>query len=473
MKQITRRKFLKASALFGGSLLLPPMYASAYAQRKIGENDVIRLAGIGVGGMGRGDLSGLRRSGCRIVALCDADLEQIKKFNRKENNCEDARIYQDYMRMLDEMGDEIDAVTVSTCDHVHCEIALECMKRGKHVYVQKPMAHTPEQAMIMAEAARKYPNVVTQMGNQGQSRKATVNARKWIEGGFIGDVKEVYCFTNRAKGVWAQGMQVLPKPEPIPLGMNWTAYLGKNYTEQQIPFGNGFHPFAWRGWYMFGAGALGDMAVHICAPVFYALGLAAPTSVYAETDGYSPVSYPNEAKVVYEFPARGNMPPVKVTWYESKKLKEFAELIPEAYRGLLDYGGRDAGCAIYIGTKGAMITETWADGVRLAPETMFRDLVKDKKIDPKAIGLSRDENHYSNFLRAIRGEEKAASPFEWAGPFVCSLLVGSIAERVPGKKLEWDGGSMKFKGDGGEIEFANKLVKSVMPDFPKSIYPSV
>ncbi len=471
MKQITRRKFLKASALFGGTLFLPSVYSPAFAQRQIGADDVIRLAGIGVGGMGRGDLGALSRSGCKIVALCDADLGQIKKFNKKENNCEDAKIYQNYIKMLDEMGSQIDAVSISTSDHVHCEIALECIKRGKHVYVQKPMAHTYEQALQMAEAARKNPKVVTQMGNQGQSQKATVNARRWIEGGFIGEVKEVYCFTNRAGGWWPQGMDKLAKPEAVPSELNWKVYLGKNYTEKEIPYGNGYHPFAWRGWYMFGAGALGDMAVHICAPVFYSLRLGMPTSVHAETDGASPVAFPNQAKVVYEFPARGDKPAVKVTWYENKKLKEFAELIPEEYRGLLDYGGRDDGCAIYIGTKGAMITETWANGVRLAPESMFRELVKDKKIDPKELGLSKDEDHYKNFTRAIKGEEKAASPFEMSGPFVAALLLGAIAERIPGKKFEWDDTAKKFKGSDKDVSFANKLLKSAMPDFPKSIYP--
>lgn len=470
MKQITRRSFLKTATILGGAMALP-IHSTMFGQRKIGANDKIRIAAIGIGGMGRGDIGGLRDQGVEFVALCDPDLKQIEKLNKEENRCTDAKIYQDYMKMFNEMSDKFDAVLISAADHAHCAPALEAMKRGKHVYVQKPMAHTYEQARLMMEAAAKY-KVVTQMGNQGQSQIGTQEAIKWVKAKLVGDITEIYGFTNRAGGWWPQGEMQLAPTQPVPEGLNWDIYLGKDYTAKQIPFGgNQYHPFAWRGWYMFGCGALGDMAVHICAPAYYALQLGEPTSVYCESSGYSPVAYPSECKVIWEFPARGDMPPVKLTWYESKKIDTFAPLIPEEHRDVLKYTSDD-GCTIMVGKKGAIQTATWGANARVSPENFYRDLVQEGKIERKPKLNIKDANHYGNWVRAIRGEEKSTSSFDIAAPFVQTLLLGAIAQHIPGKKLEWDAKAKQFKGSGKDIQYANKLLKEAMPSFPKEIYRS-
>ena len=422
---LTRRTFLAAA---GGAAAVAarPAWGLMRSARTVRKGRVItgrkiNIASVGCGGQGGHDIG--QFAGERVVALCDVDFARaVGTFKRFP----DARRFRDFREMLTEMDEQIDAVQISTPDHMHFPVAMMAIERGKHVYLQKPITHTVVEARLLTEAARRH-NVVTQMGNQGHSNEGTRLVKEWIEAGVLGDVREVHLWTNRP--VWPQNIALPEKGLPPPPTLDWNRWLG---VAPLRPYHTAYMPFAWRGWWEWGCGAIGDMGCHTMDACFWALNLGAPSRVRAEVDGGSAFSCPAGSAVTYEFPARGGLPPVTVTWSDgSRKPPRPAAL--EAEREMSGSG------QLYVGSKGVIMdTGDYCDSPRLIPERAMKSFTRPPKT------LERVKNgHYQNWLQAIRGEiEAPVSNFDYAGPLTEMALLGNVAIRA-GVPFRWDAKTLR------------------------------
>jgi predicted dehydrogenase len=432
---LTRRELLVRSAVAGGAMFLPSRILGRDGNTPPSEK--LNMACVGVGGMGWGDLQSF--GDANIVAICDVDDRRAAQAYAAHPNVPK---FKDYRKMLDKVARDIDAVSVSTPDHMHYPIALAAMELGKHVYVQKPLANTIAKARKLTELARQR-KLVTQMGIQMHSSEGIRLIREWIDAGIVGTVKEVACWTNRPG--WPQGMTALPPAEPVPPELDWPLWQGNsaNYA-----YNHAFLPSVWRGWCAFGAGALGDMGTHIFDFVSYALDLSVPSSIEAQATGGTALSYPMSSKVIYEFPARAAKPPVRLTWYDGGELPPRPpELEPER-----KFGGEMSGCLIY-GDKATILLTDYSP--RIIPEAKMQALRE--SLPPKTIPRPKG-SHYQNFIRACKGEETPATPFDYAGPLTEFVLAGAIAQRLPGRKLVYDPVTMSFPGHAD----ATALVRSTL-----------
>jgi predicted dehydrogenase len=427
--KVSRRCFLMSSvATLASSTALGRQTRVRYKSL----NEKLNIAAIGAGGKGASDIDAC--SDENIVALCDVDWKSAAKTFAK---FPDAKRYRDFRVMFDEEKG-IDAVTISTPDHTHAVAALWAMERGVHVYVQKPLTHCVFEARKLAEAARKY-KVATQMGNQGHSNEGARQLCEMIWAGEIGKVREVHAWTNRP--IWPQGIAEPLPSEPVPDTIDWELWLG---PARQRPFNSGYLPLKWRGWYDFGCGALGDMACHILDPANWALQLGQPVSVECiKQEGRTAQCFPNKSIIRFEFPSRGTMPPVTVTWYDGGEMPPRPKGIGENEK----LGDGNNG-SLFIGDKGVITTGTYGEKTRLLPG----ELMKDYKF-PGAL-LTRSPGHYRDWIRACKGGAPACSNFDYAGPFSEWVLLGAIAQRFDGKLL-WDGNKMKITNH----DEANRLVK--------------
>lgn len=418
----SRRAFVQNLTAAGLGAMVVPRHVLG-GPGYLAPSDKVNVAGIGIGGMGKHNVA--RVDNQNIVALCDVDDEYaapvFKKYRR-------AARYRDYRRMLDEMGNQIDAVIVATPDHTHAVIALDAMAQGKHVYVQKPLTWSVEEARALATAAERT-GVVTQMGNQGHSSDDARRVNEWIQAGAIGPVREVHVWTNRP--VWWQGFEP-PKPsEPIPETLDWDLYLG---PAQQMTYIPGIHPFSWRGWVPFGTGALGDMGAHLLDHPFWALDLGDPISVETRATSFNGVSWPKATMTYYEFPARGAQPPVRLTWYDGGLRPPRPNELPDGEQ-LNDEGG-----VLYIGDSGKLLHETYGRNPRLLPEALHRDTPAPPRRYPRIKG----ENHDQNWIRAIRGEEEISAPFSYGAKLTEVMLLGQVSLHAGNRKLLWDAANMRF-----------------------------
>ena len=430
-ERLSRRAFLGRAAGATAVFSIVPRYAVA----KSGEtppSEKLNVAGIGAGGQAFHDLRKVALQ-CNIVALADVDDERAAKAFQK---WPDAKKYKDF-RVMIEKEKGIDAVVVATPDHMHAPAAMAVMQLGKGVYVEKPMAHAISEVRKMMEAAKKY-KVATQMGNQGHGLYGCRQTKAWIEEGVIGDVAEVHCWTNRP--TWPQGMDRPTDTPPVPSTLDWNLWLG---PAPERPYNPAYCPHIWRGWYDFGCGALGDMGCHILDSAFWALNLGAPTRVSAESSGIKSESYPSWSVVKYEFPQRGKMPAVTLTWHDGGKMPERpAEL--EQGRQL---GDDDGGC-LFVGTKGKLVVGTYGNGGRLLPESKMEDAKSIKVKYPRSPG------QHEEWIAACKGGEPAGANFDYAGPLTEMVLLGNIAIRA-GQPIEWDSANMKF----ANVPEANRLLQ--------------
>jgi hypothetical protein len=334
----------------------------------------------------------------------------------------------------------IEAVIVATPDHFHTVAAMAAMRRGKHVYVQKPLTRLVSEARALTEAARKY-KVVSQMGNQGHSGNGVRDICEWIWAGVIGEVKEVHAWTNRP--IWPQGIDRPKEVHDIPDTLDWDLWIGPSPMR---PYNKCYAPFAWRGWWDFGGGALADMACHVLDPVFWALKLKYPTSVEASCTPVNNETFPLGSIVHYEYPAREGMPPVKVHWYDGG-------LKPEKPEALGDMRvGQAASNVLFIGSKGVLRCGEYGDDPHLFPLS----LMKEYKRPPQTLKRITT-SHEGNWLEACKTGGQATSNFDYAGPFTEMVTMGNLAIRPEnvGKKLEWDGEKMRVTND----EKANDYVQ--------------
>jgi len=429
----TRRKFLSASAATAlGFTIVPRHVLGGAGQTPPSER--VNIAGIGVGGMGGGDIATVSKLGTNIVALCDVDdvrgADSFKAFPK-------AARYKDFRVMLDKEAKSIDAVTVGTPDHTHAVAAMAAIRAGKHVYVQKPLTHTLHECRALTKAAVEA-KVMTSMGNQGHAGEGARLTNEWIGAGVIGEVCEVHAWTDRAGRLWKQGIGRPTDTPPVPVTLDWNLWLGPVHER---PYHSAYAPFAWRGWWDFGTGALGDMGCHIIDHPVWALKLGAPTTVESRTtlDGSVLVgdvpnfeSYPIASMIYYEFPARGDLPPARMTWYDGGLMPATPAEMPAGQR-LPDNG------VLYVGSKGIMYHGSHGGMPQLLPTS----LNEAAKAVPKT--MERSPGHYEEWVNACRGGKRPAAAFDYSGPMTETVLLGVLSLRAPGARLEWDAANQKVK----------------------------
>jgi len=349
-----------------------------------------------------------------------------------------AKKYQDFRIMLDKEKN-IDAITVTTPDHNHAVIAMRAIKMGKHVFVQKPLTHTIKEARELTMAAKKA-DVVTQMGNQGHAGEGARLINEWIWDGAIGNVREVHVWTNRP--IWPQGIDAPEEIPSVPSTLDWNLWLGPAPFR---PYHPDYMPFRWRGWWDYGTGALGDMGAHLIDQPFWALKLGYPTTVQASSTRFTKDSYPVAEIVTYEFPARGKMPPVQLTWYDGGLMPPRPEVM-EPGRKM----GDDGGGVLFIGSKGILMNSTYGRHPRLVPETKMKEYKRPEKTIPRSPGI------HAEWIEAIKAGKKSTTDFEYAAPLTEMMLLANIAVRMQEHytKLQWDGEKMEFTN----LPEANKYI---------------
>lgn len=431
MHNPSRRQFIKSTGLLAGAAFAPNIL---FGQDK--PSKLLNVAAIGCSGKGASDITEIA-GGNRIAFLCDIDktlaAEAIQSFP-------DARFFSDYREMFAAVADQIDVVTVSTPDHMHFPIAVEAIKRGKPVMVQKPLCNTLWEARALANYAKEK-NVLTVMGNQGATMQATRILREWIESGMIGDVTEVHYWTNRP--IWPQGRGLEFPAEPVPDTINWDVWQGTCATDR--PYSAKIHPFAWRGFWDYGCGALGDIGCHSFNSAFWALDLMGDFIVEAsKVSEFDQVTAPKRSTIVYQFPAKGKRKAVKVIWQDGvgdpNTDQDFVRPpgIPADLELNVEYG------QVFVGTEGTIFVNDAYCGVT---PVLFRNGVRAKpdkvaKVYPRVVGGPTQE-----LCRAIRGEgPKPVSNFiDHAGPLTEMVLAGNLAVRL-GKKIDWDMKNMEARG---------------------------
>lgn len=424
--RVGRRQFLKAATVAGGVMILPRHLIAGSGQTPPSER--INIAGIGVGGMGAGDIGAVAK-GNNIVALCDADsLRAADTFKRHPG----ARQFKDFRRMFDAMEKEIDAVVVATPDHTHAVAAMAAIRRKKHVYCEKPLAHSVHEVRALMAAAREH-NVVTQLGNQGHSFDSIRDFCEWIWSGAIGKVHTIHCGCSAVNS----GLDALPRLKErhaVPATLDWDLWLG---PALERPYHPAYLPANWRGWVPFGNGTVGDWTCHVVDPVFWALDLGAPRSVVAQVKDYDPRTqgdaFPKGEIITYQFDAKGDRGPITMHWYSG------TERIPRPPELDADDRGVDTG-AVVIGDKGTIVYGSHgAGGVRLIPASRMDEFQRPARKLPRGV------QHHADWLQAIRGGTKAGSDFAYGGPLTELAMLGVIAIKYPGQKLEWDTEQVKFR----------------------------
>jgi predicted dehydrogenase len=488
---LSRRKFVTTAATAAGLTIVPRRVLGRGVQAP---SDTANIAAVGVGGMGRSNTFAVASE--NIVALCDVDWdytlkswdsavnprqqtgrgggaagagrtnqanltpEQQKRMadaaerarRIKEIHLPNAKRYTDYREMLDKQKD-IDGVIVATPDHLHAVIASAAMDLGKHVYVQKPLTWSVEEARHLAKKAKEK-KVVTQMGNQGHSEDDTRTVLEYLDANAIGNVTEVQIWTNRPLAFWPQG---IPRPAPlkagnyelrwnmsgvmarlanamagaypIPEGLEWDLFLGPSPVMEYHPV---YHPFNWRGWVDWGCGAIGDMGAHLIDQPFWGLDLGFPTTVETVSTPFNKETFPMSTTTYYEFPAKGSRGPIKLTWYDGglkpTKPPEFGE--KEELNG--------EGGVIYYGTKGKLMHLTYGRNPRLLPQSLHESVGEPPKKYPRIA-----TSHEMNWVEAMKGKAEASSPFEYAARLTEVMLLGVVALKA-NTKIHYDGANMRI-----------------------------
>ncbi|WZP00611.1 Gfo/Idh/MocA family oxidoreductase [Isosphaeraceae bacterium EP7] len=414
-----RRRLLQAAVGAAFSFEIVPRHV--LGRGFVPPSEKLNIAGIGVGGQGGGVIREM--AGENIVALCDVDWAKASgtfgKFPKAEQ-------FRDYRVLLEKRRD-IDAVMIATPDHMHAPITLAALRAGKHVYVEKPMAHSIEEARVMARVARET-GLVTQMGNNGHAGEGLRLTREWLQAGAIGPVREIHSWSDRPGKWWVQDKDRPSETPPVPASIDWDLWLGAAPVR---PYNPVYHPMAWRGWFDFGTGALGDMAIHNMDPAFYALDLGAPSAAEATTSALKAESYPLWSILRYEFAAQGDRPAVTLTWYDGGKMPPKPKDLP-ADVSLVDNG------IYFVGDKGTMVCGGWSGPPTLYPEA------RRAEFQPPPPTIPRSTGHRSEWIQACKDNkpEDARAGFAYSGPFTEALLVGNLALRLQ-KRIEWDSEALK------------------------------
>jgi predicted dehydrogenase len=464
----------------------------------VAPSERLNFALVGCGGQGMADAGELVAGSENLVALVDVDFEFVDRNIARRAGGRGGRAnpgtltlpeaygkakrYADFRKLLDQQKD-IDAVVVATPDHTHAVIAKAAMELGKHVYVEKPMAWSVHEARVLRETAKRT-KVVTQMGNQGHSSNDARFINEWIQAGIIGPVREVYVWTNRP--IWPQGVPRPSQPAsapagaaaagpgpragqggggsgsdwsqrrvnretaaamggeyPVPATLDWDLFLG---PAPEVPYHPIYHPFNWRGWVDWGTGALGDMGAHLIDQPYWALGLGFPTSIEATSTPWGtdsnnrPVSFPLATQVVYHFPARGEQPAVRMTWFDGGLMAPRPDAMPDNVP--LDRGGG----VIFVGEKGVLVHDTYGSNPRFYPESLMEAARKvPQTYERIGSGGRGGALHRMNWSRACKGQGKASTPFEYASMLTETMLLGVVALKTGVGRL------IRYDGDAGKV----------------------
>ncbi len=451
---VSRRQFLQSAAVLGACAVVPRRALGGEGQ--VAPSDKITLAGIGTGGQGIQNMMALAQfPEVQVVAVCDvnrggggylswnwgqgrelreagreptrAAVEEYYAKERPSGTFKGIRTYSDYRELL--AKEDVDAVMIATPDHSHAVITMAALKQKKHVYCEKPLAYTVNETRQVAEAARRA-GVATQLGNQGQASEEARLTCEFIADGAIGNVHEVQVWSPARFWPWPAWEGRPKETPPVPEGLDWDLWLGPAPAR---PYHPAYCPWTWRNWWDFGTGLLGDLGCHKMSTIFKALKLTHPTSVEACSTRVDSDIYPLGVIAYFEFPARGDMPPVKLTWYDGG-LKPPVPKDLEPERGISD--------VMYFGDKGTLM------GHRLVPETKMQAYGRPPK------KLERSPGHHKEWVDACRGGKPAGANFvDHAGVLTETCMLGNVALRA-GKKLMWDGPNFKITND----EAANKLL---------------
>lgn len=444
---MNRRNFLKTAAIGTAGLTVVPSTVLGKAYGHTAPSDKLNIAGIGVGGMGRRNLANMNTE--NIVALCDVDQRYAAKTFKDYPK---AKQFKDWREMYDKMDKSIDAILVATPDHTHAGVAAHGITLGKHAYVQKPLTHSVYESRLLTNLTKKH-KVATQMGNQGNSRDWSRELAEWVQVGAIGEVYEVHCWTDRP--IWPQGLGEPKGGVKVPSTLDWNLFVG---PAEMRPYDPAYTPWNWRGFWDFGTGALGDMALHIMDPLFWALDLKYPTSVSASSTLSNLYSPPVAQKVSYKFPARapkGNvkMPEVAVHWYDGGLLPDRPEELKDG-----EMMGDPDGGIILIGTKGKIMTGCYGMNPTLLPTSRMEYFKKPEATIPRVRLGDQKEDIWSNvheqdWIRAAKetpeNRLESTSNFMHSGPVNEMAVMGVLATRLAGinglhRELQWDGENMKF-----------------------------
>ena len=435
--------------------------AKSYSQ-VVGANRKVNVAHIGIGNRGEQIIGDFAKTGrLNVVALCDVDMG-APHTQKVMGMFPNAKRYKDFRKMFDEMGNQIEAVTIATPDHSHFAIAMLAMSKGIHVYVEKPMCRTFMEAELMMDMARRHPEVVTQVGNQGHSEANYFQFKAWMEAGIIKDVTAVTAHMNNSRRwhKWDANIYKYPDAEPTPETMDWMTWLMQcAYHDYNVKY----HLGDWRCWYDFGMGALGDWGAHLLDTVHEFLELGLPYEIsMLRADGHNDFFFPYSSTILVRFASRRNMPPVDVTWYDG--LDNLPPLpagygvagldpnIPATNQGDIEDTKLNPGKIIYskeLTFKGASHGST----LSIIPEEKAKEMEKFLPEVPKS-----PSNHFENFIRACCGEEKTRSPFEIFGPMSQMFCLGVIAQRL-NTQLFFDTRLKRFTNN----DFANALLSGMPP----------
>ena len=453
-KNTNRRNFVKSTAALGVGYWVA---GGTQLKASTSKMEQVQFGCIGIGGKGSSDSADANRLG-KVIAACDVDEDRLADASKKFPG---VTKYYDYRTMLDEMGDKIDAVTVSTPDHTHAVAALAAMRKGKHCFCQKPLTHSIEEARMMGDVAKKN-EVVTQMGNQGTANSNLRLSAAMIRAGVVGQVKEVHVWTNRP--VWPQSNNLQVRTEPAAelnaeqkaewmrkkKAVHWKEWIGPAEARDYSPE---IHPFKWRGFWAFGTGALGDMACHTLNMSYMALDLKFPTSVVATNPAHDNICYPKSSTILFEFPEYNGRPALKMFWYDGGD-RPPAELLKDLPRN--DKGKQYNSAALIVGDKGkfyspgdyggiARTTGVIVDGKFTSQRRIYRGRGGDEFAKFKEMAYPVSPGHFEEFVNGINGNGVPVSNFpEYAGPLTETILLGNLAV-WSGKKVEWDAKNMIAK----------------------------
>jgi predicted dehydrogenase len=433
--KFSRRSFIATSATAAAAVTILPSNVIAGMGHKA-PSDKLNIAGVGVGGMGHGNIKNLKSE--NIVGLCDVDWKYAEGCFKE---FPDAKKYKDWRVMFDELGKSIDGVVVATADHTHCIIASHAITMGKNVYVQKPLTHTVYESRLLTNLADKY-KVATQMGNQGSSGEGVNLTCEWLANGEIGEVTKVEAFTDRP--IWPQGLNTPKNGQWVPETLDWDLFIG---PAKMRPYNEIYHPWNWRGWWDFGTGALGDMACHILHPVFVGLELGYPTKAQGNSTMLLQDCAPTAQSVKLTFPARkvkhqwkgtkkAELPQVDVYWYDGG----IKPMLPDGWPAGKD-PNNSGGYVIFHGTKDKLICGCYGKDPWL---------LSGRQPNAPKIRRRVETSHEMDWVRACKESPEnrlqTASYFGQAGPFNEMVVMGVLAVRLQtlNKELLWDGVNMKF-----------------------------
>jgi predicted dehydrogenase len=445
-KQVTRRELLGGAAAVAAFTIVPRHVLAAAGTPA--PSDRVNIAGVGVGGQGGGDIGQCRSE--NIYALCDID--EVKAGSIFSQYYPTTKLYKDFRKMFDKEAKNIQGIVCGTPDHMHASVAIWAMERGIGTYVEKPLTQSVWEARMLKNAQKKYPNVATQMGNQGYSNQATRLAAEVIWNGDLGEITDVHAWYT---GNFARGILTWPDVEPIPPTLNWDLFTGR---AREHTYSSKIHPYEWRGYLEYGTHMIGDWGIHVLGPANLGLDLSNnhPVSITCtEVSGVNEVTYPDYAFII-EFGERNHptkpgqkMAPVKIHWTEGAKARNSLAPVPEGMDAA-DFRGYNE---VFYGTKGYMGTSGRGESVSLIPRSKLEGYTLPTPVLPRVTG-----GHMGEWLTSLKGGPKSLSNFANSAPYAEWMLLGTISWRFPNEKLLWDGQNLKFTNN----EKANEFVKPYM-----------